>query len=65
MAYLMQEVGADLVSISHYGIKPLKRIFTSSLTEALVNQLETPILTLNTRELHPSWKDKQVDFSLT
>ncbi len=44
---------ADMVAVAHFGKKPLKRIFTGSVTEALVNHLEIPVLTLNHPELEP------------
>jgi nucleotide-binding universal stress UspA family protein len=38
---------ADLVSAVHYGNEPLRRLFRFSLTEALINHLDVPVLTIN------------------
>lgn len=56
VTHFATETQADLVSIAHFGKEPLKRIFTGSLTENLVNHLEIPVLTINTRELK-TWKE--------
>lgn len=44
------KISADMVAVAHFGKKPIKRIFTGSVTEALVNHLDIPVLTLNHRE---------------
>lgn len=48
-----QKVKADLVTVAPSGKNMLKRIFAGSVTEALVNHLEIPVLTLNNPELEP------------
>ncbi|MEZ4776557.1 MAG: universal stress protein [Bacteroidia bacterium] len=55
VTHFAKEVKADLVSIAHFGKEPIKRVFTGSLTENLVNHLETPVLTINANEVK-SWK---------
>ncbi|MDP5171900.1 MAG: universal stress protein [Bacteroidia bacterium] len=50
---LANKLNADLVTVAHFGKSLVKRIFTGSLTESLVNHLEIPILTLNYPELEP------------
>lgn len=47
------KINADIVAVAHFGKNPVKRIFTGSVTEALVNHLNIPVLTLNHRELLP------------
>jgi nucleotide-binding universal stress UspA family protein len=42
-----RELPADLVAIAHYGEHPMLRLFTGSISEALVNHLDLPVLTLN------------------
>jgi len=37
---------ADLVAVARYGKTPLKRILTGSVTEALVNHLDIPVMVL-------------------
>ena len=51
IATFADKIGADMVAVAHFGKNPLKRIFTGSVTEALVNHLEIPVLTLNHPEL--------------
>lgn len=46
-----KNINADLVTVAHFGKKPIRRIFTGSITEALVNHLDIPVLTLNYPEL--------------
>jgi nucleotide-binding universal stress UspA family protein len=46
MSYI-KGLEADLVSAVHYGNEPLRRLFRFSLTEALINHLEVPVLTIN------------------
>lgn len=52
-------INADLVTVAHFGKKPIRRIFTGSITEALVNHLDIPVLTLNYPELE-AWHLKHV-----
>ena len=42
-------VHADLLCTAHYGQEPLRRLFQYSLTEALVNHTEIPVLCLHGR----------------
>lgn len=51
---LVQACQADLVAVAHYGQPSLKRIFTCGVTEALINQLEVPVMVLNPGE-SDSW----------
>lgn len=44
------KIKADMVALAHFGKNPLKRMFTGSVTEALVNHLDIPVLTLNHQE---------------
>ncbi len=44
------KINADMVAVAHFGKNPIKRIFTGSITEALVNHLDIPVLTLNHRD---------------
>lgn len=44
------KINADMVAVAHFGKNPIKRMFTGSVTEALVNHLDIPVLTLNHRE---------------
>lgn len=43
-----EEVGADAVAIATTGKGLFRRMMTGSISEALVNHLDTPVLTLNT-----------------
>lgn len=45
------KINADLVAVAHFGKNSIKRMFTGSVTEALVNHLDIPVLTLNHHEL--------------
>ncbi|MEZ4825210.1 MAG: universal stress protein [Bacteroidia bacterium] len=56
VTHFAREVHADLVSIAHFGKEPLKRVFTGSLTENLVNHLEIPVLTINAHDVK-TWKE--------
>ena len=40
-------VHADLLCMAHYGQEPLRRLFQYSLTEAMVNHVDTPVLCLH------------------
>lgn len=53
VVHFATDVQADLVALSHFGKPMMKRILTGSLTESLVNQLDIPIITLNTQGLQP------------
>lgn len=44
------KINADMVAVAHFGKNPIKRMFTGSVTEALVNHLDIPVLTLNHHE---------------
>jgi nucleotide-binding universal stress UspA family protein len=44
-------VHADLLCVAHYGREPLRRLFQYSLTEALVNHLDIPVLCLHGKRL--------------
>lgn len=46
MGYL-KGIDADLVSAVHFGNEPMRRLFRFSLTEALINHLDIPVLSLN------------------
>jgi nucleotide-binding universal stress UspA family protein len=46
MSYI-KGLEADLVSAVHYGNEPLRRLFRFSLTEALINHLDVPVLSIN------------------
>lgn len=51
ITHFAQEHNADLIALANYGKEPLKRIFTGSVSETLVNHLEIPVMTLNTKDL--------------
>lgn len=53
---------ADLLSMAHYGSDEdfLKGMFKGSITESLVNHLETPIMVVNTRNAK-SWKKMVIE----
>ena len=51
ITHFAAEIKADLIALANYGKDPIKRIFTGSVSETLVNHLEIPVLTLNTRDL--------------
>lgn len=48
--FFARKISADLVSIAHYGGSPLKRILTGSVSEALINHIDSPLLVLNTEK---------------
>ncbi len=48
--HLSEDIKADLVSISNHEKHPIKRIFTGSSVEALVNHSEIPVLSLDYRD---------------
>lgn len=56
VTHFAKEVNADLVSLAHFGKEPMKRVFTGSLTENLVNHLEISILTINAHQVK-TWKE--------
>ncbi|GAB4408927.1 MAG: universal stress protein [Bacteroidia bacterium] len=64
ITHFANDTHADLVAVSHYGQPKLKRILTGSITEALVNHLEIPILTMNTRELNAWYKINELEISI-
>lgn len=45
--HLSEDIGADLIAISNQGRHPLKRIFTGSNVEALVNHSKVPVLSID------------------
>jgi len=45
--HFMDEIGADLIAISNRNRHPLKRIFSGSNVEALVNHCEQPVLSID------------------
>lgn len=51
ITHFANEINADLIALANYGKDPIKRIFTGSISETLVNHLEIPILALNTKDL--------------
>ena len=56
VTHFAKEQQADMVAISHYGKDAIKRIFLGSLAETLINHLEVPVMSLNTKELR-TWKE--------
>jgi nucleotide-binding universal stress UspA family protein len=44
---LSEEIGADLISISNLERRPLKRMFSGSNVEALVNHADAPVLSID------------------
>jgi nucleotide-binding universal stress UspA family protein len=44
---LSEEIGADLISISNLQRRPLKRMFSGSNVEALVNHADAPVLSID------------------
>jgi nucleotide-binding universal stress UspA family protein len=55
ITHFANKTKADMVTIAHYGKEPLMRVFTGSVTESLVNHLELPVMTVNTKDLR-TWK---------
>lgn len=55
ITHFAKSTKADMVTIAHYGKDPLMRVFTGSVTESLVNHLEMPVMTVNTKDLK-TWK---------
>jgi nucleotide-binding universal stress UspA family protein len=51
VTHFAEETNADLIALANYGKDPIRRIFTGSISETLVNHLEIPLLTLNTKDL--------------
>jgi nucleotide-binding universal stress UspA family protein len=45
--HLSEGIGADLIAISNEQRHPLKRIFTGSNVEALVNHSDIPVLSID------------------
>lgn len=45
--HLARDIGADLIAISNYKRSPLKRMFSGSHVEALVNHTEVPVLSID------------------
>lgn len=45
--HLSQDIGADLIAISNQKRHPLKRMFSGSNVEALVNHAEVPVLSID------------------
>ncbi|WNJ16046.1 universal stress protein [Pontibacter sp. G13] len=54
ITHFATDTQADLIAVCNYGRPALQKIFTGSITEALVNHLELPVLTMNTRATN-SW----------
>ena len=48
--HFAEEIDADLIVISNHNRRPLKRIFSGSNVEALVNHTEVPILSIDYKE---------------
>lgn len=48
--YFARKTNADLLGIAHSGRSSLQRLITGSVSEAIVNLVEFPVLVLNTRE---------------
>ncbi|MFT7452175.1 MAG: nucleotide-binding universal stress UspA family protein, partial [Patescibacteria group bacterium] len=48
--HLSDELGADLIAISNEKRHPIKRIFSGSNVEALVNHAEIPILSIDFKD---------------
>ena len=49
--HFAKEVNADLIAVSNQNRHPLKRIFSGSNVEALVNHCESPVLSLDFAEV--------------
>ena len=61
ITHFAEDTQADLIAVSHYGKPKTQRMLTGSITEALVNHLELPILTMNTRELNAWYKVHELE----
>ena len=48
--FFADEIGADLIAVSNHHRHPVKRIFTGSNVEALVNHSEIPVLSIDFEE---------------
>ncbi len=48
-----EEQQVDMIAVAHFEKNPFKRVFAGSITEALVNHLEIPILTINHPGVEP------------
>jgi len=47
ITHFAHEIRADMVAVARFGKSPLQRIMTGSVTEALVNHLDIPIMVIN------------------
>ena len=48
--HLSEDIKADLVTISNFERHPIKRIFSGSSVEALVNHSEIPVLSIDLKK---------------